>query len=150
MVCHHCDGTPFALPLAMSSKLIAFACATLVASSCAATPTQPDSTVFPVTLSLKAGQTSAAGGLGVTFVGVTNDWRCPINALCISSGDAYLKFVLAANNDLADYQLQVEHPDYRRTTYRGYTLEVQSLEPYPYTVNPIKPEDYKVTVKVTR
>ena len=58
--------------------------------------------------------------------------------------------MLAANNDLADYQLQVEHPDNRRTTYRGYTMEVQGLEPYPYTVNPIKPEDYKVTVKVTK
>lgn len=133
----------------MSRKWFAFVGAALLTVSCGGNPNQPDAS-FPVTLTLKTGQTSAAGGLGVTFVGVSNDWRCPINALCISSGDAYLKFVLAANNSLADYQLQVEHPDYRRTSYRGYTLEVQGLTPYPYTVNPIRPEDYTVTVKVSR
>ena len=133
----------------MLRRLFAFVGAAVLAAACGRNPNQPTAS-FPVRLTLKTGQTATAGGLGVTFVGVTNDWRCPINALCISAGDAYLKFVLAANNSQADSQLQVEHPDYRRTSFGGYTVEVQALTPYPYTVNPIKPEDYTVTVTVSR
>lgn len=133
----------------MSKTLNTLALAAALCAGCGANPNSPETT-FPATLTLRAGQTSSAGGLGVTFVGVTNDWRCPAAAICISSGDAYLKFVLAANNGLADSQLQVEHPDYRRTTYGGYRLEVQKLEPYPITYGSIKPDEYVATVTITR
>lgn len=134
----------------MSKTLSTLVCAAMFAAGCGANPTSPE-TAFPVTLTMQPGQMAMAGGLGVTFVGVSNDWRCPGDAICISSGDAYLKFLLAANNDLADQQLQVDHPDNRRTTYRGYSLEVQALAPYPFaSLGPIKPGDYKVTIKINR
>lgn len=135
--------------MAMSTKLSTLVCAAAIAAGCGANPNTPE-TLFPVTLTLQAGQTSMAGGLGVTFVEVTNDWRCPGDAICITAGDAYLKFLFAANNSLADVQLQVDHPQHRRASYRGYSIEVQALTPYPFaSLGKIKPEDYKVTIRVS-
>lgn len=91
-----------------------------------------------------------AGGLNLTFIGVTKDSRCPAAALCITSGEATLQFAFSANSRTASQELQLYHPDNRHTDYEGFTIEVETLAPYPITFNSIRPEDYRVTVKVDR
>ena len=120
-----------------------------LAAGCGARPTAPD-TSFPVTLTLQPGQTASAGGLNLTFVGVSNDSRCPAAAICITSGEATLQFGFATNTRAASQDLQLYHPDNRRTNYEGFTIEVETLAPYPITFNSIRPADYRVTVKVDR
>lgn len=93
---------------------------------------------------------STAGGLTVTFIGVSSDSRCPAAAICITSGEATLQFAFYANSRSANNVLQVYDPDKKRTVYEGFSVEVQTLAPYPITFNSIKPEDYRVTVKVDR
>ncbi len=133
----------------MTRFLSLIVCAAAMAAGCGASPTSPEGPLT-VTAILQAGQTTSAGGLSVTFVGVTTDSRCPAAAICITSGDATLQFAFSANNRAADGQLQVYHPDKKHTQYEGFTIEVQNLAPYPITFNSIKPEDYRVTIRVSR
>lgn len=133
----------------MSRFLSTFVIAAALTASCGGNPTSPETT-FPVTATLQPGETTMAGGLSVKFVGVTQDSRCPAAAICIVAGDANLQFELSTSNGSAGQQLQVEHPDNKHTTFQGYSVEVQGLAPYPITFNSIKPEDYRVTVKVDR
>ncbi|TAK13616.1 MAG: hypothetical protein EPO35_10195 [Acidobacteria bacterium] len=126
-----------------------FVCAALLTAGCGANPNGPDVS-FPVTLNLKVGQTASAGGLDVTFTEVSYDWRCPINAACISAGDAYLQFQLSANHRTQNYQLQVEHPDNRAGSFEGYRIEVKSLAPLPDTSRLMDKGEYKVTLMVSR
>lgn len=133
----------------MLKILSLLACTAVISTGCAANPNNPETT-FPVTATLQAGQSQSIGGLNVTFVGVTTDSRCPIDATCISAGDATMQFVLTANRHASVPTLAVDHPTNKRTTYEGYSIEVQSLAPFPAASRPIKPEDYKVTFVVNR
>lgn len=136
----------------MLKQLSTLVCAAMLASSCGTTPTTPTTpeVAFPVSLAMQVGQTQSAGALNVTFVGVNSDSRCPAAALCITSGDAYLQFALSTTDQSSAQQLQVYDPKTKSTRYAGFTVEVENLAPYPITWNSIKPEDYRVSVKVDR
>jgi hypothetical protein len=134
----------------MSRFLSTLTCVAVLTAGCGANPNDPGS--LPVTLTLQVGQTASAGGLGITFLEVSNDWRCPIDAICISAGDAYLQLAVTTSNrtPASQLQLQVEHPQNRSATFEGYSLTVQSLGPYPSASNPIDKSQYKVTLEVSR
>jgi hypothetical protein len=133
----------------MLKLLSALVCAALVTIACGSRPTSPE-TGFPVMATLQPGQTVSTGGLTVKFVGVTNESRCPAAAICITSGDATMQFALSVSSQMATEELKVNHPDERRTQYAGFTVEVETLAPYPITFNSIKPGDYRVTLKIDR
>jgi len=99
---------------------------------------------------MQPGQMSTAGGLTVTFIGVSSDSRCPAAAICITSGEATLQFGFYANSRSGNNALQLYDADKKRTVYEGFSIEVQTLAPYPITFNSIKADDYRVTVKVDR
>jgi hypothetical protein len=130
----------------LSSLVIALA---LTSAGCGDNPNGPDS-ALPLTMSLAVGETGQAGGLGVTFVGVSNDWRCPLDALCIQAGDAYIQFRFATGSRSGQTELQVNHPTNKFGGFADYVVEVQELMPYPSASNPIDPKTYKVTLRVTR
>jgi hypothetical protein len=130
----------------LSSVVIAFALAT---AGCGDNPNSPDS-ALPVTVSLTAGQSAQVGGLAVKFIGVSNDWRCPLDALCIQAGDAYLSFQFASGSRSGQTELQVNHPANKVGSFAGYVVEVQELMPYPSASNPIDPKTYKVMLRVSK
>jgi hypothetical protein len=133
----------------MSRFLSTFVCAALLAASCGSNPNNP-AVSFPVTLTLQAGEARTTGGLFVKFVEVTNDWRCPLNALCITSGEAYLQFELATDRRFASQQLQAVDPKNRLASLDGYSIEVKDLQPYPDTNRPTNKADYKVTIELRK
>lgn len=119
--------------------------AVVLAAGCS-TPTDP----VNATMTLAPGQTGAAGSLSVKFIGVTIDTRCPANALCIQAGDAYIALEASVAATQRSFELQVLNPTNRETEVRGYLISVDSLSPYPFAPDPIAPEDYRVTLHVTR
>jgi hypothetical protein len=133
----------------MSRFLSTFVCAALLAAGCGSNPTSPDVT-FPASMTLQAGEGRTTGGLFVKFVEVTNDWRCPINAMCITAGEAYLQFELATDRRFAAQQLQAVDPKNRVASFDGYSIEVKELYPYPDTTKPTNKADYKVTLTLNR
>ena len=85
------------------------------------------------------GQQVSVSGLTATFVGVSDDSRCPLNAICVANiwaGGATLQFDLSANRRAARYNLTLYGLNRRPTTYQGFVIEVQDLQPYPFAGRP--------------
>lgn len=82
----------------------------------------------------------------VRFVRVSDDSRCPGDAICITGGDALVHIQVFEGRVATDYQLHAG--DQRRGTITHGTLRVGlvGLQPYPFaSLPPIKAEDYRAT-----
>jgi len=134
----------------MRTPLIALVLAAALSVGCHGNSASP-SGQLPLTTTLHVGQQVSVSGLSATFVAVTGDSRCPLNAFCIWAGEAALQFELSANGRAARYDLKVSasNPNPPPTTHEGFAIEVQSLQPYPDS-QPIPQEDYRATVKISR
>lgn len=116
------------------------------AAACTSSPTAPVNT----SLTLAPGQSGTVGSLTVKFIGVTSDTRCPINAMCIQVGDAYMALEASVPGTHRAFELQLLDPLKRATELRGYTIEAEELSPHPWTPMPIDPGDYRVRLHVYR
>jgi hypothetical protein len=116
------------------------------AAACSNTPTAPVNSAF----TLAPGESNTVGTVTVKLIGVTEDTRCPINAMCIQVGDAYVAVEVSAPGTRRELELQLLNPTNRATQLRGYTIEVQEVTPYPYTIEPPRPRDYRVTFRVSK
>jgi hypothetical protein len=135
----------------MTRFLSILVCAAMLVAGCRSNPTDPDAVSFPVSLALKAGESQLVGrGLLVKFVGVTDDWRCPITALCISAGDASLQFEFATDGRFRSQELRVLDPQLRKFSFEGYSIDVKQLEPGRDISVLMAQRDYKVTIEVSR
>ncbi len=123
--------------------------AMLAASSCvtSTTPTVPlnrDFTLAPGQL-VVIDETS----VGIRFVGVTGDSRCPADALCILGGDAIVRIEVHPNRgEHASYELHTG--SMKPVLHDRDTIALVQLDPYPFSARTIKPEDYRATLRVTR
>jgi hypothetical protein len=114
------------------------------AAACTSSPTAPVNSTF----TLAPGESQTVGTISVKLVGVTEDTRCPINAMCIQVGDAYVALEVSAPGTRRELELQLLNPTNRSTQLRGYTIQVEEVTPYPYTIEPPRPRDYRVTLSV--
>jgi hypothetical protein len=133
----------------MSRFLSTLLCAGLLAAGCGASPTTPD-VAYPVTMSLHAGDTRTVNGLYVKFIGVTDDWRCPITALCVSAGDAYLQFEFSTDRRFVSQRLQAVDQTQRKLLFEGYSIEVTQLLPARDIRVLMSQVDYQATIEVRR
>ena len=125
--------------------------AAALSAACESNPASP-SEQLPLTTTLQPGQQVSVSGLTATFIGVSSDSRCPINATCLafSAGSATMQFDLSANRRAARYDLTLYGPDPRPTMHQGFAIEVLDLQPYPFAGRPTAPGDYRATVKISR
>ena len=86
-------------------------------------------------------------GFSVRFLGVFGDSRCPADAVCILGGDASVRISVTAGR-ASLYELHTG--DERPVTHDGFTIALVQLDPYPFSAQPIQPEDYRATLRVTR
>lgn len=102
-------------------------------------------------LTLAPGQSAAVPGTGVSllFTGVAGDSRCPADALCILGGSATVR-LQAAGAAGARQDITFETGNLQPARYDGLTVELVQLAPYPFSSSPIKPEDYRATIRITR
>jgi hypothetical protein len=122
----------------------------IVATSCGNKgPTEPSPVDQRVTLA--PGQTLAIreAAISVKFAGVSGDSRCPLNAICITGGDAQVGIdVIPARGDRVSYVLHTG--DMRPITHADLTISLVDLSPYPFAGRPTDPGDYRATLHVTR
>ncbi len=114
----------------------------------------PGSPTGPVDLRvvLAPGNSAVVPGANtaVRFEGVFADSRCPGDAICVWAGDATVRFVVVTSGDAAaSYDLHTM--DLKPARHRDLTIALEALDPYPFaSLGPIKPEDYRATVRITR
>lgn len=136
--------------------LISGLASTACGGSTAGAPTSPTGAPSPTigfeqTVTLRPGERMSAGSdLALQFTGVSNDSRCPGDALCISAGEAVAVFeaTVAARGGV---RVELSTLELKRAIDVGsYRVELRALDPYPFASLPrIEPGDYRATVRVS-
>lgn len=94
------------------------------------------------------GQTTRVGATSVTFRRVVSDSRCPLNAMCVTAGDAVAEFSVVSRGVEGQYELQLNDPAKRTVTHQGAVIEFQSLDPLPISGQPTNPSSYRAKIDV--
>ena len=99
-------------------------------------------------LILAPGQsTDLGGGSSIAFLGVVQDSRCPINAVCVVAGEAVARFAITTPSASIDRDLRT--PAAVPTVLAPLTIEFLELYPYPFAGRPTDSSDYRATLRVT-
>jgi len=105
-----------------------------------------------VPFTLAPGQTAvlADASLTLTFQGVTEDGRCPIDTVCIAAGQAATA-VHATQDGSAAVTLTLILPAAAEgVPYAGCRVHAESLLPVPISDRTIRPEEYRLQLLVDR
>ena len=124
----------------------------LAALGCGGSDLEP-STPIDATVTLAYTETltvANAGGLALRFDAVTEDSRCPLNALCVSAGRAVVKVTVIGTAGAQAVEIASDPAAARAATAQGVRVEWQQLMPYPYAGQPTSAQDYRLTVRVVR
>jgi hypothetical protein len=98
---------------------------------------------------LAPGQTAEFdSGLSVRFVSVIGDSRCPIDAVCITGGDAIVRIHVAAGTGRGDRDLHTG--DMQPITFDDVEVRLVELTPYPFSGRETPQRDYRATLRVIR
>ena len=118
-------------------------------AACAGHPASPGRTPLGQPFELRAGSSAAVeGGLQITFERVPSDSRCPMDALCIRTGEALVALTLSQDGrNAVGRELRTDGAA-SETTYQGYSIKLIALAPYPRSDRQILPEDYVATFAV--
>jgi hypothetical protein len=88
--------------------------------------------------------------LAITFDGVSDDSRCPIDVVCIWEGDAVVR-VTARRLPRTEARLELHtQPDRSEAGFQGYRIRLVSLAPRPRAGQPVPARDYVARLVVTR
>ena len=130
------------------TRLMMFTAA-LICAACFDSQTGPDA-VAGRPFELKAGATSALpDGTRLTFERVQSDSRCPIDATCITAGDAVISVSLQpARGEKTARELHTQ-PSGSQISYGSYTIALTELQPYPRSTRETRPADYIATFVVS-
>lgn len=127
-------------------------------AACAGDTVQPDAAGSLVeaaagdTVRLGVGQALRIGATGVRvkFVGVAEDSRCPIDAICVWPGTAEVRLELSAPGEAASHVSLHSYSDPRATTYRGYSIRLLEVSPSRSADQAIPAGDYVVKLEILR
>lgn len=101
---------------------------------------------------LSPGQVASVRGsdLRITFREVTEDSRCPIDALCVWQGDAVVQLGVTEGRMAWTPAALHLNTDPKSTTFRGHTITLLELAPSRNSEDSIRPSQYQVRLRVER
>ena len=117
-------------------------------------PTAPASTVpMGSNFTLAPGESVVvnSGALTLSFVSVTNDSRCPTNALiqCVWAGSA--RIALRATTVAGTRDVALETVANKETAIvDGFVVQLVGVSPVPLTIDPIPAGAYRATLRMVR
>ena len=130
----------------MRHVLLAIALASMVA--CFGSPTGPDA-VIGTPFQLKPGDTvTIPDSARLRFDSLRSDSRCPIDAICITAGDAIIAVTLMRRGANQARELHTM-PAQSQLAYSNYIVKLTELQPYPRSDRQARPEDYVATFVVS-
>lgn len=94
---------------------------------------------------------AASGELVVTFESVASDSRCPKGETCVWEGEGVVVISMrGSQSPPARIELRTSARGPTAGSYEGYSIRLESLEPYPVTGRTIAAADYVATLSVSR
>ena len=99
---------------------------------------------------LGRGERAALGstGIGLQFVGVTGDSRCPADVVCVQGGDAIVHVRVFDAGVSRSYELHTGDGQRATALHRNLRIDLLELRPYPFSSRVIDPSAYRVTLVV--
>lgn len=112
----------------------------------------PDVAMVPaaVEMTLRMGQEGVVAGsaVKVQFLGVPEDSRCPIDAICVWQGNAVVEVgIRAGMGPTVPLQINTDLEP-RHADWNGVRLTVLELQPAPRAAAPTRQEDYSARIRV--
>ena len=86
--------------------------------------------------------------LTVRFNSISGDSRCPADAICIQGGSADVLVTAIGDRSTRDYVLRTG--DMKPVQHEDLTIALVQVAPYPFSSKAIQPDEYRVTLRVTR
>ena len=133
----------------MTVKAMFVLCGVVVMTGCGESPSAPTVPIDSEFV-LAPGQRAviAEADVSIQFDGVDGDSRCPADAFCIQGGDARVRVEVTSPGGSRHYELHTG--DMRPVRHGDVTIHLVQLAPYPFSSRTIAPEEYRVTLRVTR
>ena len=123
----------------------------LVAAACSepGAPGGPDiQLVLADSIVLQPGEASTVQALRLSFVGVSGDSRCPVDAVCIWQGNAAVEIALAVGSGSgAAYTLDTSDP-LAAIVVENFRVTLLTLAPEAHAGVPIPATDYRAAFRV--
>jgi hypothetical protein len=121
----------------------------LTATACLNNVSSPDA-VVGVPFQLKPGEIATIPDAArLRFDTVRADSRCPIDAICITAGDATIAVTLLRSSGQETRELHTK-PSQSQFSYSRYVVKLTELQPYPRSDRQATPEDYTATFVVDK
>ena len=93
------------------------------------------------------GAAQVAGGPTVTFAEVTEDSRCPIDAVCIQAGKATVHLGIQRGDSVSDLRLSTRNGPIADTV-GAHEVRLVALLPPPRASTPTPTDSYRVTLRI--
>lgn len=104
------------------------------------------------TISMKYGEkyNCVNENFSLKFDSVVSDFRCPMDANCVSAGNAVIRFSYQNNIKTVNFILNTNLPLHTDTVIDNYKIKLVRLAPYPSGSLVIKQYDYEVSVVLSK
>ncbi|OGF55208.1 MAG: hypothetical protein A2Z21_03050 [Candidatus Fraserbacteria bacterium RBG_16_55_9] len=101
---------------------------------------------------ISMGQTALlpTDGLSVTFKDVLEDSRCPVDVVCVWAGNAKVTLDVQQTGKATQTLALNSTLDPREAAYEGYRIRFEDLMPQPRSDRPIRREDYRLSLSITK
>ena len=130
-------------------SVFAVLCCVLILGACDQGATAPTASLN-ADFTLAPGQTVTIESTATTvhFDRVVQDSRCPTDVQCIRAGEAIVRIVVKSSSGAQDYELNSER---REPVHRDdLTITLVEVKPPRVSTRPIAPDEYRVTLRVTK
>lgn len=103
------------------------------------------------TVELKFGETVriAQSSVLLQFRSVVADSRCPINVVCVWTGDAHVQISVGSDSATKLYDLHT-YLDPKVVNHGDYRFRLMQVAPPRHTDDNVRPEDYSIKLEITR
>ena len=103
----------------------------------------------PFALRIGESQAFNDAGLGLRFVEVAQDSRCPADVSCIVAGEAHVVIRAEAGSETGELVFKVPPLGSDTLAFGRFTLTVTALEPQTLESRKIEMADFEATIVVT-
>jgi hypothetical protein len=103
------------------------------------------------TVTLRIGETQAIAGtpLRFTFRAVPEDWRCAVDVVCVSAGNAVVELAVAADRNAFAQTVKLHlYGEPREVGNQGHLFSLLDLQPGRLSGRPVPLEQYRATIRV--
>ena len=105
-----------------------------------------------VYVEVQHGEEATHENLSITFLGVLDDSRCPIDVECVWAGNARIALALRSLPDGMAERVELNtHDSFPRSVeFEGYNITLADLKPDRVSTVIIDPRDYVATIEIVK